>query len=62
VDISEKCAILSVFIVNMCVNLSCFFIVIAGMLTRPAWHEAKAKESENEAEAKKLFRGQGHDA
>jgi len=30
------------------------------MLTRPAGHEAKARKSEDEAEAQKNFRGRGH--
>jgi len=36
----------------------------SGMLTRPAWHEAKARESEaeDEAEANNFFRGRGQNA
>jgi len=33
---------------------------IAGMLTRPAGHEAEARKSEAEAEAQKIFWGRGH--
>jgi len=31
--------------------------LLAGMLTRPTWHEAEARESE--AKAKEIFQGRG---
>ena len=37
----------------------CLLDITAGMLTRPAGHEAEARKSEDEAEAQNFFRGRG---